>query len=138
MISALYELVHLFLIYESTSRQGWPIELVGPGSNTTVTERKPDTCVFCGSDFGCFSCVLQTKMCSQFLPGLVDWKYKTGRGRTSRKCLRLQSPQACVVASRLHQLFVGTSLYDFSLVHVPESRPINDHPIVCGPKLRTL
>jgi hypothetical protein len=56
----------------------------------------------------------------------------------SRKCLRLQFPQVCVVASRLHQLFVGTSLYDCGLVHVPESKLINDHPIVCGSKLRTL
>lgn len=48
----------------------------------------------------------------------LGWKRKTGRDWVSRKCLGLQFPQACIVASRLHQLFVGTSLYDFSLVHV--------------------
>jgi hypothetical protein len=76
----------------------------------------------------------------RFVPNscLVDWKHNTGRGWVSRKCLRLQFPQACVVASRLHQPFVGASLYDCGLVHVPESKPINGYPINCGSKMRTL
>lgn len=49
---------------------------------------------------------------------------------TSRKCLRLQFPQACVVTPPLHQLFVSASLYDGRVIHVPESKLINGYPLV--------
>jgi hypothetical protein len=58
--------------------------------------------------------------------------------RTSRKCLRLQFPQACVVAPRHHQLFVCASLYDSRVIHVPESELINTISYLAAAKVHTL